>query len=290
MKTLIFSIFVLFLIMKNSYSQEKQCSEDCCETSSAGDITAPNIMASFGNDESFRDAHPTPVPFKLNCGDGKMITYKVSDGKDANGYEIKSETPTNNWVFVIHEWYGLNDYIKKESEEIFASLGNVNVLALDLYDGKVAANSEEASKYVQKVENSRALNIINGAKDYAGTGAVIAVIGWCFGGSWSNQAAIELGDRCAACVIYYGMPEQNTERLAKLKAPVLGIFAKQDKRITTEIANKFEENLKSLNIAVSIYHYDAVHGFANPSNPKHDADATKDAKEKTYAFLKEKLK
>ncbi len=276
--------------MSIARSQDKKCIEDCCETSSAGDITAPNIMASFGNDEDFRIAHPTPVPFKLTDGKGKMITYKTSDGKDANGYEIKSEISTNNWVFVIHEWYGLNDYIKKESEEIFTSLGNVNVLALDLYDGKVAANSEEASKYVQTVENTRAVNIINGARDYAGPGAVFATIGWCFGGSWSNQTAIELGERCAACVIYYGMPEQNTERLAMLKAPVLGIFAKQDKRITTEVADKFEENLKSLNIPVSLYHYDAVHGFANPSNPKHDSDATKDAKEKTYAFLKEKLK
>ena len=247
-------------------------------------------MASFGNDEDFRNAHPTPVPFKLMDGKGKMITYKTADGKDAGGYEIKSESSTNNWVFVIHEWYGLNDHIKKESEEIFTTLGNVNVLALDLYDGKVASNSEEASKYVQSVENTRALNIINGAKDYAGSGAVFAVIGWCFGGSWSNQAAIELGDKCAACVIYYGMPEQNMERLAKLKAPVLGVFAKQDKRITTEIAMKFEEDLKNLGISVTIHHYDAVHGFANPSNPKHDLEATKDAKEKTYAFLKEKLK
>jgi carboxymethylenebutenolidase len=36
--------------------------------------------------------------------------------------------------------------------------------------------------------------------------------------------------------------------------------------------------------------YDAVHAFANPSNPNHDAVSTKDAKEKTYAFLKEYLK
>jgi carboxymethylenebutenolidase len=184
----------------------------------------------------------------------------------------------------------LNDYIKKESEEIATTLGNVNVLAIDLYDGKVATNNDEAVRYVQSVTNDRAIAIINGAKDYAGSSAVFATMGWCFGGSWSNQAAIELGSRCTACVMYYGMPEQNKDRLAKLKAPVLGIFAKQDKKITAEITNKFEEDLKSFGIPVTLYHYDAVHGFANPSNPKHDASATKDAKEKTYAFLKDKLK
>lgn len=247
-------------------------------------------MASFGSDKEFRDAHPTPLAFKFTGGNGKMITFKTPDNVDANAYEIKADNTTNKWVIVFHEWYGLNDYIKKESEEIASTLGNVNVLAIDLYDGKVASNNEEAAKYVQSVDNARALNIIAGAKDYAGSDAVFATIGWCFGGSWSNQAAIELGDKCIACVMYYGYPEQSKDRLAKLKAPVLGIFAMQDKRITPEVAAKFEEDLKSLNIPVNIYEYDAAHGFANPSNPKHDADATKDAKEKTYSFLKEKMK
>lgn len=304
MKTILLSFILFFTFMNITYTQKHDCCEektsatemkskdDCCEVkgSTGSDITAPNIMATFGNDESFKNEHPQPLDFTFTDGKGKMITYKTGDGVDANGYEVKADSPTNNWVFLFHEWYGLNDYIKREAEEVASTLGNVNVLAIDLYDGKVAANNDEAVKYVQSVNNERAVTIINGAKDYAGSDAVFASYGWCFGGSWSNQAAIELGDKCKACVIYYGMPEQNTERLAKLKAPVLGIFAKQDARITPEVAGKFEENLKGLNIPVSIYIYDAVHAFANPSNPKHDPDATKDAKEKTYSFLKEKLK
>jgi carboxymethylenebutenolidase len=298
MKTQLF--IILFFIMAGiSYSQHKDCCEEKqlggkseCEqkTSDASTTTAPNVMASFSNDKEFRDAHPTPLAFTLMNGTGAMVTFKTSDGTDGMGYEVKASSPTNNWVFLFHEWYGLNDYIKKEAEEVASTLGNVNVLAIDLYDGKVAANNEEASKYVQSVVNTRAVNIILGARDYAGSSAVFATYGWCFGGAWSNQAAIELGERCKACVIYYGTPEQNTERLAKLKAPVLGIFAGQDKKITPEVAAKFEADLKSLNIPASIHIYDAVHGFANPSNPKHDAAATKDAKEKTYSFLKENLK
>jgi carboxymethylenebutenolidase len=267
--------------VNSSFSQGKTC---CEETSSATEI-----MASFGNDKEFRDAHPQPEPYKHTGGAGSMITFKVSDGVDANAYEVKSATPSNKWVLVFHEWYGLNDYIKKESDEIAAELGNVNVLAVDLYDGKVATNNEEAAKYVQEVKKERAVNIILGARDYAGSDAVFATLGWCFGGAWSNQAAIELGERCKACVIYYGMPEQDVERLKKLKAPVLGIFAKQDQRITPEIAEKFGSNLKELGIPAEIVIYDAVHAFANPSNPKHDPVATKDAKEKTYKFLREKL-
>ncbi|MBE2216571.1 MAG: dienelactone hydrolase family protein [Ignavibacteria bacterium] len=305
MKTLLLSLIFIFTFMNISYSQKHDCCEEettatekkpkpeCCEEvkgTTGSDITAPNIMAMFGNDESFKNEHPQPLAFTLADGKGKMITYKTSDGVDANGYEVKADNPTNNWVFLFHEWYGLNDYIKRESEEVASTLGNVNVLAIDLYDGKVATNNDEAVKYVQSVTNDRALVIINGAKDYAGSDAVFATYGWCFGGSWSNQAAIELGDKCKACVIYYGMPEQNPDRLAKLKAPVLGIFAKQDGRITPEVAGKFESDLKSLNIPATIIIYDAGHGFANPSNPKHDVTATTDAKEKTYVFLRERMK
>jgi len=310
MKTILLSFILIFTFMNISYSQKDDCCEkettttqetttikknskpECCEeTGTTGsDITAPNIMATFGNDQDFKDEHPQPLAFTFVDGKGKMITYKTSDGVDANGYEVKADNPTNNWVFLFHEWYGLNDYIKREAEEVASTLGNVNVLAIDLYDGKVATNNDEAAKYVQSVTNDRALVIINGAKDYAGSDAVFATYGWCFGGSWSNQAAIELGDKCKACVIYYGMPEQNPDRLAKLKAPVLGIFAQQDGRITPEVAGKFESDLKSLNFPATIIIYDAAHGFANPSNPKHDVTATKDAKEKTYTFLRDYLK
>lgn len=289
MKKILISLMLLIAAVNMAYSQKKPCCDDEGGTKS-GEITAPNVMASFGNDEGFKNEHPQPLDFKLTDGKGTMVTYKTADGTDAYGYEVKADKPTNNWVLVFHEWYGLNDYVKRETEEIAAKLGNVNVLAVDLYDGKVAANNDEAVKYVQSVDNARALSIIGGARDYAGSSAVFATLGWCFGGSWSNQAAIELGDRCKACIIYYGMPEQSTERLALLKAPVLGIFAKQDTRITPEVAAKFEENLKSLNIPASIYIFDAAHAFANPSNPKHDAAATEEAKEKTYGFLMEKMK
>jgi carboxymethylenebutenolidase len=281
MKTLILCFFMLFLFIGTSSSQHKSCCKE---------MTATEKMASFSGEKDFREAHLSPLPFSLAGGNGNMISFNTSDGLTGSAYEVKPENAGNKYVLMFHEFWGLNDYIKKEAEELQSQLGDVTVLAVDLYDGKVATTQEEASKYVQEVKSDRATNIIKGAADYAGSNAVFGTIGWCFGGAWSNQAAIELGDKCKACVIYYGMPEEKTERLSLLKAPVLGIFAKQDKRITPEVAAKFEENLKSLNIPVEIKIYDAVHAFANPSNPKHDVEATKDAKERTLSFLKEKMK
>jgi carboxymethylenebutenolidase len=89
--------------------------------------------------------------------------------------------------------------------------------------------------------------------------------------------------------MYYGMPEENKDRLSKLQAPVLGIFGKQDNHITPEIVQKFEDNMNGLNKTITVKMYDAAHGFANPSNPKHDPSATKDAKEITLNFYKDNL-
>ncbi len=101
----------------------------------------------------------------------------------------------------------MNDYIKQESEKLGDDLG-VNVIAIDLYDNKVAATPDDARKLVQAVKTDRAQSIIKGAYNYVGSNAKVFTIGWCFGGGWSLQAAIAV--RCSnvvGCVMYYGMPE-----------------------------------------------------------------------------------
>ena len=134
-----------------------------------------------------------------------MIKIKT-DGIEANGYLIEAKVKTNNWVFVFQEWWGLNDNIKREAENIFKDLGNVNVLALDMYDGKVATTGDDARKYMSEFKQDRGNAIVKGAVAYAGSSAKIGTIGWCFGGGQSMQAALTAGSQAAACVIYYGMP------------------------------------------------------------------------------------
>jgi carboxymethylenebutenolidase len=203
---------------------------------------------------------------------------------------MKAKKPTNNWLFVIHEWWGLNDFVKHESEKIYNDLGDVNVLDLDLYDGKVAATREDAGKYMQAVKEDRAQAIIKGALAYVGPNAHIATIGWCFGGGWSLQASILAGKQDVACVMYYGMPEQDVNKLKALHADVLGNFANKDGWINPKVVATFEENMKAAGKKLEVHQYDADHGFANPSNPIYDSAATKDAYEHTIAFLKPRLK
>jgi carboxymethylenebutenolidase len=221
---------------------------------------------------------------------GTSITYKTADGKESTAWFLKAKKATNNYILVIHEWWGLNDFVKRESEKIYNDLGNVNIIDLDLYDGKVATTREEAGKYMQAVNEDRAKAIINGAIAYAGAKAHIATIGWCFGGGWSLQTSLLAGKKAVACVMYYGMPEQDVNKLKTLNADVLGNFANKDQWINTKVVAKFDTDMEAAGKKLYLHQYDADHGFANPSNPIYDSNATKDAYANTITFFKARLK
>jgi carboxymethylenebutenolidase len=262
-----------------------------------GDITvchtpATEKFARFASNKNFNAEHPAPHPYKhISEYGGKMIKLKCKDGKEANAYVILAKKQTNNWVFVFHEWWGLNEYIKKQSDEIYNDLNNVNIIALDMYDGKIANDRKLASTYMQQFKQERGDAIVNGALNYVGKEAKVATVGWCFGGGLSLQAALTVGKQAVACVMYYGMPEENIDRLKKLNCDVLMIWATKDQWINKEVMNKFEANMKAANKTVTIKPYDADHGFANPSNADiYSESAFRDAYKTTLDFLKARVK
>jgi carboxymethylenebutenolidase len=252
--------------------------------------SATQQFAMLASDRKFVMAHPKPLPFRFQSSIGKAITYSCPDGKAADAYELKAKKPTNNYLIVVHEYFGLNDYIKQESEKLYNDVGDVNVIAIDLYDGKSSEDRNEAAKLMQAVKEDRAQAIIKGAIAYAGPKARIATIGWCFGGGWSLQSTLLAGKHAIGCVMYYGMPEQDVEKLKTLNTDVLGIFGNQDKWINPQVVAKFAENMKKADKKLTLYQYDANHGFSNPSNPVYNSEATKDAYTHTIAFLKPRMK
>ncbi|HVZ56641.1 MAG TPA: dienelactone hydrolase family protein [Chitinophagaceae bacterium] len=284
MKKVCFALAALTWLHAAHAQQTAMNSMACCQP------TATESFARFASDKSFVMSHEAPRPFHFRSDNGHDITFKAADGAEAHGWEIKAASPTRNYLFVIHEWWGLNDYIKKESEQLWKDLGNVNVIALDLYDHKVATTPDEAGKYMGEVKTERAEAIIRGAVSYAGTNARIFTIGWCFGGGWSLQASLLAGKQAAGCVMYYGMPEKDLNRLKGLHADVLGLFANKEQWITPAVVDTFAANMKKAGKKLTVYRYDAVHAFANPSNPHYDKAATEDAYRHVMAFLKPRLK
>lgn len=238
---------------------------------------------------SFAMMHDNPITYIAADPLGKAVTFKAADGSNAMGYEIRSKKKSNKWLFVIQEWWGLNDYIKKESETYYNDLEDVNVIALDLYDGKIAATADSAMKLIQSVKTDRLESIIKGAIAYAGTDAKIYTVGWCFGGMWSLQSTLLAGKQAAGCVMFYGRPENNVEKLKTLNCDVIGFFGNKDRSPSPEVVNKFEADMQAAGKKLIANKYDAGHGFANPSNPVFNKEAAADAHAKAVAFLKERM-
>lgn len=247
-----------------------------------------NEMSAMAADPAFQRLHPAPLPYTYT-GAGEMIKFSTPDGQSANGFLIKAKKPSDKWLLVYQEWWGLNDNIRKEAETFYNDLKDVNVLAVDMYDGKVATEPAEAGKLMQSASKDRLQSIMKGAIAYAGPKAEFASVGWCFGGMLSLQSALLEGNKAKGCVMYYGRPEQDVEKLKTLNTDVLGIFGSQDKGITPESVKQFEENMQKAGEKVTVKMYDAGHGFANPSNPAYNKEATADAYKLALNYLKSKL-
>jgi carboxymethylenebutenolidase len=263
-------------------------SQSCCQTSNKADCNKDDMQL-MASTKEFQKAHDEPLPYThVSKAGGEMIQFKTADGSMANAFLIKSATKSNKYLFVYQEWWGLNDYIKKQAETFYNDLKDVNILAIDMYDGKVATTREDAGKYMSGADPKRLETIINGAIDYAGKDAKIASVGWCFGGGLSLKSAILGGKQVVGCVMYYGMPEKDVEKLKTLNCDVLGLFAGKEQWISPAVVAQFEKDMAAAGKSVKVKSYDAEHAFANPSNPKFDKVASEDAYNLAINYLKGK--
>lgn len=228
---------------------------------------------------------------------GANGTYEVEAAgvnyfEDTSGYLARPKKGgAYPGVIMIHEWWGLNDNIR-DMARMLAARGYV-VLAVDLYDGKVATTSDEARNLTSSLNQSRAIENMRSALAYLreeGNATKTASMGWCFGGGQSLQVSMS-GEDLDATVIYYGNVNANESQLSAIDWPVLGIFGENDTGIPPSAVNAFEARLDSLGIENEIYIYPGVgHAFANPSGMNYAPEETKDAWNKTLSFLERHLK
>lgn len=226
----------------------------------------------------------------------KVVTKEISyqqDGKTLKGYLAWDDAAkgARPGVLVIHEWWGLNDWVKHEADKL-AEQGYL-ALAVDLYKGKVAKDPKEAQALMGAKDESWGDQVeqagLHWLKQNAG-GAKVATIGWCMGGGESLKTSLQGAKEVDATVIYYGMPVMDAPKLKALRGPVLGIWANKDGWITPDKVAQFDKALTEAGVKHEFHAYDADHAFANPSGGRYNGEAAKDAWEKTVAFLAANVK
>jgi carboxymethylenebutenolidase len=227
------------------------------------------------------------------AAESKQVSYKSGD-ETVNGIlyapaNAKGKLPA---LVVIHEWWGLNDWIKEQASK-FADQGYVT-LAIDLYRGKVATSPDEAHELMRGLPEDRANRDLKAAVAFLKTqknvdAAKVGTIGWCMGGGYSLAAAIA-EPTVKATVINYGRLVTDEQTLKGINAAILGIFGGQDRGIPVDSVKKFEQQMKKLGKHVEIKIYpDAGHAFENPNNKDgyRAEDATDAWKRQTDFFARE---
>ena len=206
----------------------------------------------------------------------KPITYE--DGGDKfTGYvywddAVEGKRPG---VMVVHEWWGLNEYVKSRAEQL-AELGYV-AFAVDMYGGdKVTTHPEQAKEWMTATVSNqddwrrRALKGIEELSSLAMTDSSrLAAIGYCFGGSTVMQLAYAGADLDAVVSFHGSLPLPNEGEATNIKGRVLIEHGNADPFVPVETVEGFKAAMKEGEVDFVFNGYDgAVHSFTNP-----DADS-----------------
>jgi carboxymethylenebutenolidase len=224
----------------------------------------------------------------------ETVQFKSGDQTLSGFLALPDQSGKHPAMMVIHESWGLNDWVKEQAEKL-AEQGYVS-LAVDLYRGKTATDPAEAHELIRALPQDVAIKDLKAAFDYLATRPDvkpdnIGVIGWGTGGAWAMRLAAH-EPRLKACVVNYGVLPTDPGDLQNIGAAVLGNFGALDRGITPDDVKAFQVSMTKLQKFVSLKIYDnAGHGFENPNNTEaYRPDAAADAWKRTLTFLKAVVK
>lgn len=213
------------------------------------------------------------------------ITFTRPDGKEAPGYVYPTESGVAPCVVLIQEWWGVNDQIRSVAHRLTEA--GYSVLIPDLYRGKLASSSDEASHLMTNLNFPDAVQQdLVGAVDLAlKHHSKVGIMGFCMGGALTIAAAVHI-PRLSAAVCFYGVPPAMFFDPSTIRIPLQCHFAKQDDWCTPTVVDDLERKLIAGKVPHELHRYDAQHAFFNESRPEvHDADTAALAWQRSIIFL-----
>ncbi|MEM7195208.1 MAG: dienelactone hydrolase family protein [Pseudomonadota bacterium] len=209
----------------------------------------------------------------------KEVTYQC-EGQTLTGYFSWDDTIDNvrPGVILIHEWWGLNDYIRMRADQI-AELGYC-ALAIDMYgDGQTAENPEQAGELMQSVTDNMSIGT---KRLQAGYQTLVsdpltdaektAAIGYCFGGAMALHMARTGIPLRSVATFHAALGSFHQASPGEITAEILVCHGNADAMVTQDHVREFEQEMTELGVTYDIQRYDHVsHGFTNP-----EADANRE--------------
>ena len=207
--------------------------------------------------------------------------------------QASTKTPV---VLVIHEIFGMTDWVQDLSDEI-AGAGYIAV-APDLLSGmgpqggrSTSMDQSAAMEAVGHLDPDQITADLAAAADYASkipsSNGKLFVIGFCWGGGQSFRFATNRKD-LAATFVFYG-PPPDKDAMAKITAPVFGFYGGNDMRIGATIPDAVA-NMKAAGKTYEPVTYDgAGHGFMRGGEDLAGTAGDKKGRDDAWVRLKQLL-
>ena len=229
---------------------------------------------------------------------GEWVTYDAGEGDMVRAWitypERSDQAPV---VIVIHEIFGLTDWIRSVADQLAAD-GFIAV-APDLLSGSGpnGGGSESmdrqasvtAIRTLDPIDVNRRLRAMAAyATALPSAGDQVGAVGYCWGGSTSFGLAVDYADLDAAVVYYGTSPEGGFDQI---QAPVLGLYGGNDNRVNSTIP-RAEQAMSSGGQNFKAHIFDgAGHGFLRAQSGQQGANmsATEQAWPLTVDFFKAQL-
>jgi carboxymethylenebutenolidase len=232
---------------------------------------AATIAAPLAAQQAALPADADGAAARLNASPrhGEWVRYDAGNGDSVRMWvvypERRERAPV---VLVIHEIFGLTDWIRGVADQLAAE--GFIALAPDLLSGKgpngggtESMDQQQAVAAIRTVTTDEWVRRVVAAAHY-GTGLpaarnAVGVVGFCWGGSAGFRLATawpELG----AAVVYYGTSPADS-LLDRVRAPVLGLYAGDDARVNATVPPA-EAAMQRLGKRYEVMTFDgAGHGF-----------------------------
>lgn len=230
---------------------------------------------------------------------GEWVTVDAGAGDELRAWVVYPERPdAAPVVVVIHEIFGLTDWIRAVADQLAAD--GFIAIAPDLLSGKgpggggtESVDAQGATALIRDLDRTEVNRRLEAAATYAtGLPAAtdrVASVGFCWGGTSSFLFA-SAWEGLDAAVVYYGSSPEEPD-LQRISVPILGLYGGDDARVNATI-EPARWILDPLNVPFEVEIYDgAGHGFLRQQDGREGANlrASQGAWPRTITFLEELL-
>lgn len=236
---------------------------------------------------------------------GEWTDIELPDGEKLVSFVVFPERMDRaGVVLVVHDIRGMSDWVRAVGDQL-AQDGFIAIVP-DLLSGKgpggggTAALGREVGQAIRRLTGAEVTARLDGAlrhgKALPAANGKIAVLGFCWGGTQSFGYAMAQPGLDAAVVFYGDAPGATAttvpeEHIAKIQAPVLGLYGGSDARVNATLPPTIAAMLKHARTYEFHTFEGAGHGFMSRQDGQGGANLTaaRHAWPLTLAFLRRHL-